>query len=1343
MDWSSAGDLRRRFQIFKQKCELIFDGPLAEKEQDYKVRMLLLWCDDKGLEIYNTSVWDNAADRLRLLPVWQKLEAYTTPRSNQTLARYQLRCLKQGEKTFEEFITDARMLTEDCGYPAATRNEMLRDTVVFGLKSDKVRRDCIAIGNDLTFQQVYDLAKTEESTNTQMDAIAKQDATPDVHAVRSWVPKHKTQSYQQQPPPQQPPPQDQPRTTKPCYKCGGLHPRRQPCPAANSNCNFCSKKGHYEKVCRAKDRRVNEMTQEQSEDEHCAYTLSTISTIGNLSTVTDGERGVNKVYARVVLNDKYAIKLKVDTGSDTCTLTKEDLKKSQLAIKPKQTNCILKKYGGGIIPNFGSANLKITYRDKSTLADFKIVEAPNNPSIMGCRQALELGLITLNVNSIRNIATHPDHKNQRAPGPGTLTKSQVLHDYGDCFDKIGRFPGDKYTIKLIDDPQPVIHAPRSVPVHIMPLYKIELDKMLADGIISPVTEPTDWVNSIVVNIRETPNGKKIRLCLDPKDLNKNIRREHYPNRTLDEILPKLFNKKYFSVVDTKKGYWHVELDEKSSLLTTFNTPFGRYKFNRCPFGTIMSQDAFQPKLDSCVAGIPNVCGIADDLIVSGSTAEEHDIAMIRLLDACRRNNIGLNSEKLQFKQQHVTFFGHTVTDKGVQPSEDKLKTIKDIKAPENIKELLSILGLINYLNRFSTNIAELTAPLRELNKKDICFRWEERHQEALDKIKTELCGAQMLSFYDPDPNTKTILQCDASQKGLGAWIRQVAKNGQENIVAMCSRTLTDTETRYSNIERECLAVKFGLNKFEYYLMGRHTVVETDHSPLEQIFKKNIADVPTRLQNMILWCSRFEVTVRYKPGIKIPVADALSRVCVPNVKPEPRQKEVSFISGIQSPIDIQRIKEETISDATLSQLKDTVFKGWPPLRQQCPQELWDYWNFRCDLVIDDGLVLKGDRLIIPRTLRKEVLEAIHNGHQGESKCILLARESVFWPNISKDIREVVKSCDTCLRYQQAPEKLPLLQPDLPTRPWEKLGTDLFEYKDKRYLMVVDYYSRFPLVRQIPDIRAETVCQAFTAVTTEYGLPSTIQADSGTQFTSEPFKRKCKEAGIDILYSSPYHHQTNSLAERTIGTVKSLWKKADKEGKDKITALWMYRVTPLDNNLPSPYELLFGRKPKTMLPQAKTQLASRHPESDQHLASNQQRQHDQKKYYRAGPDKKPLKPGEAIGIYNTLKKIWEPGQVIKQHGPLEPRTYIVERDDGKTLQRTREHMRPRTTKTPDDSDKLPTTPTSPAIAIEPPTPHPLINTLSPEKQPTNLEKAPHTRIHQTRSGRTTVVPTKYTN
>ena len=1358
MDWSSAGDVHKRFQLFKQKCDLIFAGPLADKQEEYKVRMLLLWVGDKGLEVYNTSQWAEDGDNLRLDPVWQRLEAYVRPRSNQILARFQLRCLKQGDMALEEFITRARTLIDDGGYDEAAKEETLRDTLVFGVKSDKARRDAIAIGNALTYTQIYDLAKTEESTEAQMDVIAKGVQSAEVHAikVRGQVQRGKFARVKRPQGGQQRarPATQESSDTQRCKNCTGNH-KGGACPAKDTKCYYCGRVGHYKRACMKKQRQVHEVAA-SDEDSYAAeedYALGSIETkhLHNVTSKnTKATRGINKVFANVKLNDSYATKLKVDTGSDTCTITTDELQRSGLRVAVKPSNCILRKYGGGVIEHDGSTTLKITFRDKSTTADFKVVKAPGNPSILGCRQALELGIIALNVDAVNT---------QKPAGGGTtaLTRSGVLQEYKDCFDKIGRFPGEKYKIQLKEDAIPVVHPPRTVPVHVLPLYKAELDKMLADGIISPVTGPTDWVNSIVCNITEGKNGKKVRLCLDPKDLNRNIRREHYYSRTIDELLPGLHNKKYFSVVDTKKGYWHVELDDESRQLTAFNTPFGRYMFNRLPFGLMMSQDVFQPRLDAAYQGIANVTGIADDIIVAGSTIEEHDRALVEMLEASRKANIGLNSEKFQFRQSKVRFYGHVITDKGLEPCSDKLEAIKNLKAPESVKELATILGMVTYLNRFSTRLAPLTAPLRELNKKGVHFTWEAHHQKALEKVKEELCQTTALWYYDPDPATRTILQCDASQLGLGAWLRQEDKNGNERIVAMTSRTLTDAETRYSNIERECLAVQYGLEKFEYYLMGRHTVVESDHSPLEQIFKKNISDAPTRLQRMLLRCLKYDVEVVYKPGIKVPVADALSRVCVKKTDRVQQVHEVSFVAGIKCPIDVKRIKSVCEQDTTHHTLRNMVYRGWPEYRKQCPAELWDYWNFRCDLVIDDGLVLKGDRIVIPDTLREEVLRAIHTGHQGETKCILLARESVFWPGVGKDIQKMIQECPVCTKYQAAQPRLPLMQPDLPTKAWSKLGTDIFEYNDSKYLIVVDYYSRYIIVRKLVDMRAETICEHFTQILMEFGLPSTIVADCGTQYMSEAFRKKCRDSNIEVVYSAPHHHQANSVAERAVGTVKHLWRKAAADGQDRATALWMYRITPLDDHLPSPHELLFGKKPKTFLPNQERGRIGDH-DRDSHITQNQHRQDNQRRYYKAGSDRRRLHVNESVDVYNTIRKIWEPAVVIRQDNPVrEPRTYVVSKN-GRELHRTREHIRPRKAPMPavvPESTTVPMTATTPPDEDQPVDSVPRASTPAnstahkPDKNTRSDEQCakpvakPVLRSQTTRSGRVTSVPQKYMN
>ena len=184
MAWLTPGDIHKRFKIFRQKCSLIFDGPLLRRPEGQKARLLLLWAGDEGLEIFNTATWSDEADQFKLGPIFERLEAYTKPQSNQILSRYQLRCLKQDDIPLEEFLTKARTLIDDSGYDPAFQEETLCDTLVFGLKSDKVRKDAISKGNALTFQQLYDLAKTEESTRAQMQVIRHGEQNTELYSIK-------------------------------------------------------------------------------------------------------------------------------------------------------------------------------------------------------------------------------------------------------------------------------------------------------------------------------------------------------------------------------------------------------------------------------------------------------------------------------------------------------------------------------------------------------------------------------------------------------------------------------------------------------------------------------------------------------------------------------------------------------------------------------------------------------------------------------------------------------------------------------------------------------------------------------------------------------------------------------------------------------------------------------------------------------------------------------------------------------------------------------------------------------------------------------------------------------
>jgi len=923
---------------------------------------------------------------------------------------------------------------------------------------------------------------------------------------------------------------------------------------------------------------------------------------------------------------------------------------------------VLTAYGGQKINCFGTCELYIHYNGTTTKASFTVTDV-KGPAMLGCETCESLGLVKFNCSI----------KATRTTTTNSLNKEALVNEYSDCFEGLGTFKMKPYHITLDPEAEPIVHPPRTVPVHLRELFKAELDSMQENGVIEPVDGPTDWVNSVVLN--ETVNDKgevtKLRVCLDPRDLNKWVKREHYYTRTIDDVVSELSDAKFFSIVDAKKGYWHVPLDEESSLLTTFNTPFGRYKFKRMPFGLNVSQDIFQKELDSSLEGLRGVTGIADDNFVYGSTEKEHDDNLIKLMNRAREKGIKFNKDKVQLKCKEVSFFGHTWTPEGIKPDTKKVSAILNMQPPSNVKDLQSFLGLVNYLTRYSSRLATITAPLRELTKADTAFVWGTEHDKAFEDVKKEIASAPVLRYFDK--NAETTIQTDASQKGLGAVLLQ---NGQP--VCYASKALTDTECNYSNIERETLGVVWGLERFHYFIYGKHCTVETDHKPLESIFKKKLTSCPPRLQRLVLRALKYDVTVTYVKGANVPIADALSRVTPqkePTVGELPRINVHCVTRNLPaSPTKLQQVREETARDSTMSLLKETAFKGWPDRKAECPTVLHEYWNYREEITIEDGLLLKQDRIIVPLKLRADVLSAIHQGHLGIEKCLLRARTCVFWPGITKDITCLVEHCDPCQKHQRKNQKEPILQPDVPTRPWETLSSDLFEFRGKQYLLIADQYSKFPVIRQLNSTTSAAIINHLKSIFSEYGIPSRIITDNGPQYSCKEFKAFATSYGIDHVTSSPLYPQSNGYSERVVQTIENILKKCYEHGEDPYLGILSYRTTPVDNNLKSPAELLNNRRYKTTLPSSQRAFHSAN-DRDQIRESLLRRQGQQSRYYNlsARVPQEPLQDGQNVRMYDHRTKTWEPAVV--QQPAKEPRSYLVRRNDNETVyRRTRSDLRP---------------------------------------------------------------------
>ncbi|KAK3703408.1 hypothetical protein QZH41_003904 [Actinostola sp. cb2023] len=585
----------------------------------------------------------------------------------------------------------------------------------------------------------------------------------------------------------------------------------------------------------------------------------------------------------------------------------------------------------------------------------------------------------------------------------------------------------EYHIVLDETVPPVVHPPRRIPEALRKPFKAELDSLCAQEILKKVDKPTDWVNSFVCVTK--PNGS-IRLCLDPKDLNKATKRPHHYTPTLEDILAKLNGAKYFSIVDARSGYWNIKLDEESSYYTTFNSPFGRYRFCRLPFGLICAQDVFQKKVDETFGDLTGVTGIADDIVVVGfkEDGSDHDTNLQAVMERARSTGLKFNPDKCVIKSTSIPFYGHILSANGLKVDPSKVEAINALDPSSLLPDLQSFLGATQYLSRFIPHMASVAAPLWDLVKKSSEFVWSPEHQAAVDKIKQAIAAPTSLKYFDS--KKPVVVQVDASQRGLGAVLLQ-----DNQPLAYSSKLLTDTERRYSNIEREMLGVVHGLEKFHYYCYGRPVVVQTDHKPLEAISKKHLASAPPRIARMLLRIQKYNAQVTYIPGKDIPLADALSRISpcpgdeIPGLDVSVHELHLHLNA---TPTRLDQIRDETAKDIDLALLRTVITNGWPKVRSECPSQLHAYWNYRDELTVADGIILKGLRIIIPKTVQVEVLNQLHYGHQGSEKCKLRAKGSVFWPNINQDIDIMVKQCAPCQRHQKENTKEPMIPHDVPQR-----------------------------------------------------------------------------------------------------------------------------------------------------------------------------------------------------------------------------------------------------------------------------------------------------------------------
>ena len=665
---------------------------------------------------------------------------------------------------------------------------------------------------------------------------------------------------------------------------------------------------------------------------------------------------------------------------------------------------------------------------------------------------------------------------------------------------------------------------------------------------------------------------------------------------------------------------------------------------------------------SALGGLEGIICVADDVIIHGRDENEHDERMKLFLNKCSDAGIKLNRNKIHLKVDSVSFMGHKISKNGLSIDEEKVKAIREYPVPQNVSDLRSFLGLINFVSKFVPNCVEILHPLNNLLKKNVPFIWSEAQKNAFDKIKTKISESVLLNFYDP--NKKLFMENDASEYGVGSALFQ---NGVP--IAFASRSLSQTQRNWAQIEKELYAVVYGLEKFHNYAFGRKVYIYTDHLPLISISKKPLLKAPKRLQSMLLKIQEYDYELIYKAGKSIPVADALSRAPVENSKEFERVQNITH-SSINDEV-IQEIKLETEKDQALSELKLTISHGWPQGKFDLSPVITPYFDYRDELVIEDGIVLRGDRLVIPLSLRAKMKNKIHAGHAGINSCLRRARQYLFWPGMSQEIRQFVENCQICASLPRKQSPLPLIQHEVPERPWQKVGTDIFTLKSRNYLVTTDYFSQYFEIDFLPDTLAQTVIHKLKSNFARHGIPDVMISDNGPQFSCHEFKKFVMSWNIKHKTISPGNSQANGAAESSVKIAKNLFKKCLLNNEDPYIGLLNLRNTPQEDSPYTPVQRLMGRHTKTLIPTSSKLLTPNFARDYKAIKEKSKAKVAERKGNRR--ELEDLRPNHEVRIQplqnEDSKKPWKKATIQEK---VSPRSYIVRTEEGTELRRNRRHL-----------------------------------------------------------------------
>ena len=1168
------------------------------------------------------------------------LNAYFVTKLNEPYERHVFRSMAQQEReTVSQFIARLRKQAQNCNF--ANPDVDIRDQVIDKCRSSELRKKLLA-KEHLTLQKVQEIARSMEAVDLQAKKMGAQDSassTEESLGVNQVVSASDSKLPKQQ--------KGKKRLGR-WYRCGqeGHFSKDKSCPARQSVCTKCKKVGHYASVCKTKPSNDsatgNKLSGRKKEFAETKYLQEVVEedmeddeVLGIFAAKNSGKDGHTPIYVSVMLDQK-SCKMQLDTGATVSILPKVlyDQQFNQWPLRG--TKIKLKAYNGVRIPVYGEVHLPVVYEQQELVLPLIVVDGDGSP-LLGRNWLEQLKLNWRNIFHVSKVDTLSD----------VLGRHKMVFDKG-----LGTIKGFTADIKLQEGAKPIFCKARPVPYALRQKVEEELDRLEKLGVVKKV-ERSDWASPIVCVPKKDGS---IRICGDFKvSVNQVLLDIPYPLPDTEDIFATLGSGTVFSKIDLSNAYQQMELSTNSQQYLTVNTHKGLYAYQRLTYGIASAPALFQSTMDQILQGMDNVRCRIDDIIIR-TDPHEHLQVLDEVLTRLERHGILAKESKCEFMVPSIEFLGYRVDGEGRHPTDEKIAAISEAPSPKNIAELRSYLGLLNYYGHFIPNLSTLLQPLHELLQKGVKWEWSKECEEAFQRSKSELMAGRVLVPYDE--KRKLILACDASPYGVGAVISHVMDDGEEHPIAFASRTLTKSERNYSQIEKEALAIIFGVRKFHKYLYGRLFHLYTDHKPLVTILGPKTA-VPTlaaaRMQRWAVILQAYNYQVEYRPSKEHANADALSRLPC-NAPPLKEEAEIFFFSGLEElPIDAKDISRETRRDPVLARVLNYTLMGWP--NYVTSDELKAYFTRRHELSVDQGCVLWGMRVIIPPSLRNRLLQELHEEHPGIVAMKTIARSYIWWPNLNAEIELTGKACEVCQAVRNAPPSAPLYPWRWPTRVWQRVHIDFAEKDGNYFLGLIDSHSKWIEVAHMRSTTAQSTIDQMRLWFAAYGLPEEVVSDNGPQFISQEFTDFLKQNGVKQTLVPPYHPSSNGAAERTVQILKrALRKHAEsvrRGGKKRslkhqlANCLFQYRNTPHSVTGVTPSELFLKRKPRT-------KFSILLPNMEEHILNQQGRQ--QRQHDKSHVKLRELSPSDSVNVRNTRGGVekWVPGTVIRRLGPL---TYLV--------------------------------------------------------------------------------------